>query len=407
MNTEEVAAEEYGSIDKSQYGLFSIVVLCYKNVGLLYGMLNTIFAQDYPRIQLIISDDGSWDFDVDKVQAYIDERKPDNFEQILVLKNEENIGTVKHIHKVLPQATGEYVIFTAADDRFNTNDVVSSYVTAFQKNPAAKWLVARCCITTVDYKRTIYITPTDEDAPYFQAGNAQHLFSRWSHRGMAIPCCMAFKRETFDLVGGIDLDYQYLEDWPLVLKLLRKGYTPIYYEKTTACHSAGGITNSNNRYGIAVRKAFFDDKYLMFLKEVEPYQELISLEDQKIGKKYINEIMDRNYFLDIEYQPASIAAKMKAVLKKPKHFFWAFEFEYMKRKDKVQRKKIVAVSQGLFLLSFFLLQFEGPLVSEVIFLVMGILDLAVALILFVCGLATYPLELFYRFKARARRKLVN
>lgn len=401
------AAEKQKVIDRSQYPLFSIIVLCYKNADLLYGMLNTIFMQDYPRMQLIVSDDGSGDFDVAKVQAYIDERKTDDFEQILVLKNAENSGTVKHIHKVLQQATGEYVIFTAADDRFNTDDVVSNYVAAFQKNPEAKWLVARCCITTADYQKTIYITPTDEDAPYFRVGNAQRLFSRWSRRGMAIPCCMAFKREAFDLVGGIDLDYQYLEDWPLVLKLLRNGYAPIYFEKTTACHSAGGVTNSNDRYGVKIRKAFYDDKYLLFRKEVEPYQELILPEDQESRKKYIKTIMDRSYFLDIEYQAASIAAKLKATLKNPKHFFWALEFEYMKRRDKVQRKKMVAISQALFLLCFLFLQFEGSFVLEVIFRTMGILDLAAGLLLFICGLVTYPMELFFRFKARERRKLVN
>lgn len=398
--------DEFQDIDKSEYPLLSVCVLCYKNSRLLPEMLDTIFAQSYPRIELIVSDDGSPDFSVDDVREYIGKKQRSNIEQVLVLKNEENLGTVKHIHKVLQGVSGEYVIFTAADDRFAGKDVSKWYVQGFQENPEAQWLVAQCAITTPDYKRTIYVAPTETDAPYFKSGDARQLFSRWSRRGMAVPCCMAFKREAFDLVGGIDLEYQYLEDWPLVLKLLRGGHAPVYLEKVAACHSTGGVTNSNDRYGIAIRKAFYDDKYLIFRKEVEPYQELISAEDQKLRKQYVREIMDRNYFLDIDYQTPSKAAKLKAALRKPRNFFWAFEVEYMKRKDKIKRKKMIAVSQVLFLLSFFFFQFEGGFLPEIIFLGMGIFDMLAGGFLFFCGFATYPLELYYKLKMNKRRKLV-
>lgn len=387
--------------------LFSLVVLCYKNESLLYGMLNTIFKQTYSRIQLIISDDGTKGFDIDRVQAYVNERKGANIEETIILKNEINMGTVKHIYSVLPRATGEYVVFTAADDRFNTDTVISDYVVAFRKNPGKKWLVGRCCITTPDYKKTIYVTPTNEDATFFEDGNANCLFSRWSRRGMAIPCCMAFKRDAFELVGGIDLEYRYLEDWPLVLKLLRNGYAPIYLDKTIACHSAGGVTNSNERYGVEVRKAFYDDKYLIQKKEVDPYRDLIQPEDIKSLKLYRKEIMDRNYFLDIYYLPASTLEKIKYALKRPRNLFWATEVEYMKRKAKFQRKKMVACSQILFLLSFFFFQFAGNLTLEIMFKCFGALDILAGLILLVCGIVSYPMERNYNRKIKLRRDLVN
>ena len=54
-----------------EYPVWSIIVLCYKNQDKLYGMLDSIFIQDYPRIQLIVSDDGSYDFDVEMVRDYV------------------------------------------------------------------------------------------------------------------------------------------------------------------------------------------------------------------------------------------------------------------------------------------------------------------------------------------------
>ena len=37
-----------------------------------------------------------------------------------------------------------------------------------------------------------------------------------------------FYKRALDIIGGVDLNYVYLEDWPMVLKLLRNGYMPIF-----------------------------------------------------------------------------------------------------------------------------------------------------------------------------------
>ena len=403
----ELDGAEMNAVDKSEYPLFSVLVLCYKNEQLLKGMLKTIFNQDYPRIQLIVSDDGSRDFDVERVTRFIEENKSENIESVTVRKNEENMGTVRHVALALQKVAGEYVIFTAADDRFNNSAVFSDYAAIFENKPESKWIVGRCCVTTPNYSQTIYVTPTDADEDYFMDGDAQRLFSRWSRRGMAIPCCMAFRKEAFELVGGIDLEYRFLEDWPLVLKLLRNGYAPAYLPVTVASHSAGGVTNSNQRYGVAVRKAFYDDKYLVMRKEVEPYLEMIDPEDRQQREVYLREIMERNYFLDIDFHPLGKADKIKAMLKKPKHFFWVFEELFMRYIGKLPRKKMVLAAQLLIVCCCLLLQYEGCEFLNGLFAVVGIIDLVIALLAFAMALLTYPVELYYKRKAKIRNKLVN
>jgi len=394
-------------VDKKEFPLFSILVLCYKNMDLLFGMLDTIFVQDYPRIQLIVSDDGSADFDVEHVQAYIETNKRQNIEQVIVRKNEKNMRTVRHVHTALNFVQGEYLVLTAADDRFSGTGVISGYVEQFLRNPESVWLVARCHMTSADYKAVIYDTPTQTDAPYFESRDAQKLFSRWSRRGMAIPCCMAFRMDAFELVGGIDLDYQFLEDWPLELKLLRNGYAPIYYQEITAIHSTGGISNSNNRHGKEIKKLFYDDKYTIFRKEVEPYKHLMFPEDRKAYKQYLREIMARHYFFYIDWPEASIAERVKLFLKKPIRFWWVFEEKYSRVKDKIQRKKFFAASQGLFLVSMFLLQAQGSNLLSGIFRGMGYLDLVAAVLLFLVSTVSYPLEKYFDYKVKLRQKLVN
>ena len=387
--------------------LLSVIVLCYKNSAIMNPMLNSIFIQNYPRIQLVVSDDGSEDFDVEKVIEYINKNKRHNIEDVVVRKNEFNMGTVKHIDKILREAKGDYIIFTAADDRFVGVDVFSRYVSGFLENPDKCWLVARCNIVTADYKRTIYVTPTAIDEKTFFTNDSQRIFSRWARRGMAIPCCMAFRKDAFEKVGGIDLDYRYLEDWPLVLKLLRSGNTPIYLPIVTANHSTGGVTNSNQRYGIEVRKAFYNDKELIFTKEVNPHIRLLSDEDKKALKLYRKEIMARNYFLDIDYAGASSLEKILLFMRKPYAYRWAFENLFMAKRTMIQRKKMIAISQILFLLSMIFLQYSGLGYFKVLFNVIGVLNLIVAILLFVFAFISYPLDKYYLNKRDLRKWLVN
>ena len=392
----------------TSFPLFSIIVLCYKNTELLFGMLDSIFAQNYPRIQLIVSDDGTEEFNIDTVQQYIALHKRHNIEQVTVRKNEKNLRTVRHIHEALSFAKGDYIVFTAADDRFFDENTISKYVEAFLKNPDSVWIVARCQITSPDYKRVLYNTPTEADIPYFEQGEAQRLFSRWSRRGMAIPCCMAFQKEAFRRVGGIDLQYQFIEDWPLVLKLLRNGYAPLYINSIMAIHSAGGITNSNARYGKKVRQGFYNDKYLLLKNEVDPYINLLYPEDRKAYKKYLKEIMDRHYFFYIDWPGTSAAQKIKLFVKKPIRLWWAFEQGYMKKlKGKIQRKKLFAVSQCLFLVAMLFLLVNGHSVIENLFYIIGLLDFCIAVLLLTVSIITYPLEKYFQYKERLRKNLVN
>ena len=393
--------------DTSKFPLLSVLVLCYKNTNLLIGMLESIFVQDYPNIQLIVSDDCSEDFDVEKVRSYIEKSKRQNIKNVIVRKNEYNMKTVRHVDKLLSMANGEYIVFTAADDRFVGGDIFSCYIEQFLLNPNAQWIVAKCNLTTPDYMKSVYETPTVEDEPFFENGDAKNLFSRWSRRGMAIPCCMAFRKSAFKLVGGIDLEYQYLEDWPLELKLCRMGHVPIYLNKIVALHSTGGVTNSNERYGKEVRKVFYNDKYLLFQREVEPYKELQTKKDRKCYKQYQREIMDRNYFFNIDYPGTSTWQRMKLIITRPIHFWWVLEQQYMKRKECIHRKKMIILSQFFFLISLLLFRFGDVSSVKPLFDIMAFFDLIIATMLFLCGILTYPLEKYFLYKERLRKRLVN
>ena len=390
-----------------EFPLVSILVLCYKNQELLYGMLDTIFRQDYPRIQLIVSDDGSEDFDEEAIRQYIEMNQHNNIESVLVRTNETNMRTVPHIHHAMQYVEGEYLVFTAADDRFYGTDAISAYVEQFLRNPDKMWLVAKCRVTTADYSRTLHYLPTTADEPYFSQGDAALLFSRWSRRGMAIPCCMAFRTKAIESVGGFDLDYLFIEDWPLELKLLRGGNAPIFCDRVTALHSAGGITNSNKRYGKEIRRLFYEDKYTLFRKEVEPYKHLLTKEDKKAYRQYMREIMQRHYFFYIDWPDTSAGQKLKLFITKPIRAWWVFEQGFEKISAKLPKKLLLLASQAMLVCSMFLLNTDPNAMINHFFRVLGWAYLGGGLLLTAGVLCMCMLGRHFKKKEELRHRLVN
>lgn len=386
---------------------FSIVVLCYQNTDSLWDMLDSICQQDYPNIELIVSDDGSNDFDAQAVKQYIEENKRENITSVIVRQNPENMGTVRHIHTVLAQVQSEYLAFSAADDRFYGKTVISAYVKAFTENPDRGWIVARSRITSANYKNTIYTTPTERDMPYFQQGDPIRLYSRWSRRGIAIPCSMAFRKSAIEAVGGIDLNFRFLEDWPLVLKLLRNGHMPIFLNQVTAIHSAGGVTNTNV-FGTGVRKEFLEDKKRILKMEPAAHKDLLTPEDRKAYRQYMREIMGRQYFFGVELpENQGKLRKIWLMLKKPIRAVWYAEALFRKKRPGIQIKKMALVSQILLIISLLI---EANCEASRWAGFFGILSLAYGLLgvlLLLLSLFCAAMVLYCRHVDKLRKELVN
>ncbi|WP_133964871.1 glycosyltransferase [Eubacterium limosum] len=77
------------------------IVLSYNNIEFIYEAINSVLLQDYMNIELIISDDGSENFDVGEIKNYVEKNKGENIEKLIVNKNVVNIGTVKILTMLL------------------------------------------------------------------------------------------------------------------------------------------------------------------------------------------------------------------------------------------------------------------------------------------------------------------
>ena len=73
--------------------LVSVILLSYNSADQLPRALGSVFAQDYPRLEIIVTDDGSEEFSEEEVREYIETHKTPNIERYCVISSPENTGS--------------------------------------------------------------------------------------------------------------------------------------------------------------------------------------------------------------------------------------------------------------------------------------------------------------------------
>lgn len=97
--------------DKSTYPLVSIGLPTYNGGEGLRRMLNTVLAQGYPNLEIIISDNCSTD-NTGEIVAEFAKKQPG----VQYFRQKENMGIYYNTFYVLKQATGKYYMWIADDD---------------------------------------------------------------------------------------------------------------------------------------------------------------------------------------------------------------------------------------------------------------------------------------------------
>ena len=277
--------------------LVSFVVTSYNNYKYIREAVDSVLAQDYPRIQIIFSNDGSPDFRADELQAYVNEHKGENIVDVQIYAHETNQGTVRNVEFCRQKAEGDYIMYMAADDALNAPDVLSRYVSEFERLGSDVLVlcskVAMCGEKLDDIEG---YEPSEEGIRAIRDLSPDQLFGRMSHT-WTIPtttCC--YRKEVYDAVGGYDTDYYIMEDGPLFMKLARNGHRIYWIDDFVAArHRGGGISHGNALNLSEAYRKYRYDEIIFYQKEVLPFQERLSPTDKKqMESKW--EYLQRAYF---------------------------------------------------------------------------------------------------------------
>src|ERR1700682_5192468 len=96
--------------------LVSIGVPVYNGEKYLSKTLESLLAQDYPNLEIILSDNGSTDSTANLGKAYA---KKDS--RILFFESHENIGMFPNFNKTFEWSHGDYFLWAGAHDGWESN----------------------------------------------------------------------------------------------------------------------------------------------------------------------------------------------------------------------------------------------------------------------------------------------
>jgi abequosyltransferase len=108
----------------------SICIPQYNRIRFLLQSLETIARQDYPDLEVVISDDCSTDDTQQRIAALI----PGYPFPVVYHRNEKNLGYDANYRRCIELATGDYCFVIGNDDTLNGEDAISFLVAFLQQN---------------------------------------------------------------------------------------------------------------------------------------------------------------------------------------------------------------------------------------------------------------------------------
>lgn len=212
--------------------LVSVVLVTYNSAQYVIETLESIKAQTWQQIELIVSDDCSTDKTVELCSNWIDCNKG-RFSKTKMITVLQNSGIPANCNRGLKAAQGEWVKIISGDDIL-IKDCISDNMEYVRRFPDASFVVSD--IREIDENGVlIHERVVNEGLSFFvnipSAGKQLKAYSRWP--AFLNSPTFFYRREVMELVGYCDEEFRIYEDMVTIFKVTEKGIKVHYLNKAT------------------------------------------------------------------------------------------------------------------------------------------------------------------------------
>ena len=201
--------------------LVSVIIPTYNRAWSLKEALESVLAQDYPHIELIVVDDGSTDHTPELLQGYANEPKVN-------VVTRENGGVSRARNQGIEVARGEYLAFLDSDDSWLPQKI-SEQIAFFKESPDA--LI--CQTEEIWIRNGKRVNP----CKHHQKPSGD-IFGASLHLCLVSPSAVMLKKSLLDEVGLFDESLPACEDYDLWLRIACR--YPIYTTPSALVVKHGG-----------------------------------------------------------------------------------------------------------------------------------------------------------------------
>lgn len=217
--------------------LVSVVVVTYNSSQFISEALESVLKQTWQNIELIITDDCSEDSTVEICKKWLHYNKH-RFINTLLLKSEKNAGVSANANRGLFAAKSEWIKFLAGDDALKPT-CIEDNISWITEHPEVKVLFSKIEVYRDNFEPHNFITTTPDGNNNTQSIMAQCRSAESQHNMLLRSDKIHFSpsvflhREPIVLLGGFDERFEFLEDYPLWLKLTKNGHKLWFMDKVT------------------------------------------------------------------------------------------------------------------------------------------------------------------------------
>ena len=195
--------------------LVSAIIPAYNSEKYITETLDSVFAQTYRPVEIIIIDDGSTDRTAEIVKNY---RATEDNETKLIYIYQQNSGPSKARNTGIQSATGKYIAFLDADDLW-TDDKLLKQMQLFKKAPDIDVVFTDVKITRVRDKFIVFQRNELNRTFFGHESKVVELFEKLLRFNFIHTSSVVAKRACFRNNIFFNEGRRYVEDWELWLKM--------------------------------------------------------------------------------------------------------------------------------------------------------------------------------------------
>ena len=184
--------------------LVTVILSVYNSEKTITASIDSLVNQTYKNLEILIIDDGSEDSSLDICKKYENE-----YLNIRVYENEENIGLTKSLNKLIKKAKGELIARQDADDISNPERIQKqvNYITANKLD---------ACTT----RSTLINSNTKRPGLSYYIPNKVLI----KIKNPFIHGTLMIKKNVLYELGLYDQNFYYAQDYKLFTDLIKSGY---------------------------------------------------------------------------------------------------------------------------------------------------------------------------------------
>ena len=214
--------------------LVSVCVVSYNAENTLIDTLESIKEQDYPNIEVIVSDDCSTDNTVSVCKEWIEDNEG-RFARCVLLTADQNQGVCANCNRCHKESNGIWIKGVAADDKLSPHCIADNMEYALS-HPEVELINSRMDVYKEKFLPECLVQhgKGPENISIFNEPVEKQL-RRMAYDSYIYAPTLFYTRKLNESVGWFDNRYGF-EDWPFYITLLEKGYSLHFLDKVTVCY---------------------------------------------------------------------------------------------------------------------------------------------------------------------------